>query len=68
MNNMEWENLKEMCCPKCANKLTEVSIGYKCTSCELFIGYDKFRTVVNNLYKKQPKYYNPDAVDRSDWN
>jgi hypothetical protein len=67
---MNWANLKEMNCPSCASKLKDAPIGYRCTNetCDFRIGFEKFRQVVNNLYSgKKDRIYNPDSVDRSDW-
>lgn len=68
---MEWANLKEMRCPKCGrDDLEVVNMGYACqwSDCDFKISHDALRRVVNNLYKGAGcRRYNPDAVDRSDW-
>lgn len=69
---MDWQLLKTMQCPGCGGSLKDSGVGYRCQHdagevCDFYISYDKFRDVVNSFYKQRPKYYDPDAVDRSDW-
>lgn len=53
---MQWSNLKKVQCPRCASKLTDTkAFGYKCTDehCGYYISYEKFREVIDNLYKQR---------------
>lgn len=62
---MNWDNLKEMHCPRCNSKISDNgSMGYSCNSdpCMFFIGYERFRDIVNGLHNpsnRSPKTYTP---------
>lgn len=64
---MKWSNLKTMQCPDCGKSLKDKAAGY-CCECGFCISYEKFRSVINNIYKSKPRHYDADSVDRSDWN
>lgn len=66
---MDWKNLKEMRCPQCGKKIVEVGIGYKCLEeiCGFFVGYEKFQKLVKDMTSPKKVLYDPDRVDRSDW-
>jgi hypothetical protein len=60
---MNWNNLKDNCCPKCKHALTD---NYKiemhqCTNCDFAVGNEKFNNLINNLYK--PKNQGEEIVD-----
>lgn len=53
---MEWSNLKKMQCPRCAKKIADTqAFGYKCEDddCRYFISYERFREVVDGLYRQR---------------
>ena len=70
---MDWETLKTMHCPRCGSKLQDGKIGYVCKQettqvCRFQISYERFQEVVRDMYKPKKKIlYDPDAIDRSDW-
>lgn len=54
---LEWNNLKNVCCPKCEARLIEGMTGYKCSresdfhSCDFRISHDRFVSVVKSMYE-----------------
>lgn len=54
---LNWDNLKNMACPKCMGKLTEAGMGYKCSHdigyipCTFRISYERFNQIVKDLYQ-----------------
>lgn len=63
---MKWNNLKNLCCPKCGDSLTKTSSGYQCgeivhdsgcatSFCDFKISIAKFDSIVNDLYNKKPR-------------
>ena len=54
MSKLNWNNLKEMKCPECSNKLRDGVLGYKCDGCGFRILYDRFKQVINDMYKPEP--------------
>lgn len=64
---MDWKRLQTMRCPSCAGKLEDAGMGYRCKSCEFFVGYEKFQKLINDMMMPKKVLYDPDKVDRSDW-
>lgn len=64
---MDWNKLQEMRCPACAKKLEEVGLGYQCTECTFFVGYERFQKLINDMLMPKKVLYDPDKVDRSGW-
>lgn len=63
---MKWSNLKDYLCPECGKKLTDNTANkqnHLCMNCHFSIGDEKFKDIVNNMYK--PKRY--EEPDRSNW-
>lgn len=56
-----------MKCPSCASKIEDASMGYRCTRCEFFVGYEKFQKLINDMLMPKKNLYDPDKIDRSDW-
>lgn len=56
-----------MKCPACAGKLEEGGMGYKCTKCQFFVGYERFQELINKMMMPKKQLYDPDKVDRSGW-
>jgi len=68
VNTMNWDNLKEMRCPETGSSVFEdTGLGYRWDS-GFYISYEKFQEVVNSRYGgRKSRKYDPDSVDRSDW-
>lgn len=66
---MDWKKLQEMKCPSYGHKISDEgsTLGYRCTHCEFFVGYEKFQKLINEMMMPKKPKYDPDKVDRSNW-
>lgn len=75
---MDWKKLQEMKCPKCGAKISDEhsTMCYQCTrgergseatSCDFFVGYERFQKLINEMMMPKKPKYDPDKVDRSNW-
>ena len=64
---MDWKRLQIMKCPSCAGRLGDSGLGYNCGNCEFYIGYEKFQKLITEAHTPKKVLYDPDKIDRSDW-
>lgn len=66
---MEWKRLTTMKCPKCNHNISDKysSMAYECENCDFFISYEKFQRLINEMMMPRKPKYDPDKVDRSNW-
>lgn len=61
---MMWSRLKNMRCPNCNGYIAEnnITIGFECGKCSMFISKEKFNNLLDSLYKgKVVDDYKPDS-------
>lgn len=58
-----------MKCPSCSSKIEDAgNMGYRCTGdCTFFVSYEKFQQLITEMFRPKKNLYDPDKVDRSDW-
>lgn len=68
---MDWNNLRNMKCPSCGERLTERAVGYSCTNttqCDYKISFERFASIINKMYKPKKDPEDDPTVERNrDW-